>query len=56
MFLLNRALGWLAARPKGLASQDRLVRDGLPLSFGLDEHDELSPDPTTEELSSEDVT
>ena len=56
MFLLNRALGWPAARPEGLVSQDLPARDGLSLSLGLDELDDLDSDLTTEELSSDDVT
>ena len=56
MFLLNRALGWLATRPEGLASQDLPERDGMSLSLGLDERDDLDSEVTAEELLSDDVT
>jgi len=55
MFLLNRALGWLGTRTARATSSDASVTDGLYVSVGFDDYDELEPDPTTEELPSDEA-
>lgn len=55
MFLLNRALGWLGGKSARTASQETSLADGLSVSLGLDEYDDLEPDPTTEEMPADDA-
>ena len=49
MFLLNRALGLFKTKPARGDVSDGVSIAALSVTTALDEHDELEPDPTTEE-------